>query len=339
MLTGAAGIGAAGGGNGGGSVVGTGGAGPVTGTGGFNDGCPPPTPAERAPADILIALDTSASMNDAVDGPCAGGCGTRSKWSVALSGIDAVLDSGNPSVNWGLELVGAGATCDAGRIIIAPAPGRGAAIMTELANRTNAGNLTTTGNRPVRTAIGVATTHFIQSVAVTNPAVLLVTDGAPDCGAGAPDPMASDAAGAAKAIGEAATSGIPTFIVGLGAFDAATDDGLSSMAVAGGFARSGSPAYYPAANATDLATAVNQLILTMGQCIYMIPPPPNSTVSTDRIGVLVNGNEIPQDTTNRNGWSYRDASHTRVQIYGPTCDAILAGSVQSVAIVFKCLLI
>src|SRR3954464_2586176 len=46
-----------------------------TGAGGFTAPCGG-RPAPPVPPDVLIVLDTSASMNDAIDGPCgAAGCG------------------------------------------------------------------------------------------------------------------------------------------------------------------------------------------------------------------------------------------------------------------------
>ena len=39
-----------------------------------------------------------------------------------------------------------------------------------------------------------------------------------------------------------------------------------------------------------------------------------------------------------NGWDYTSDAQTAVQIYGPNCDAIMAGSAQTVQIVFKCII-
>ena len=71
--------------------------------------------------------------------------------------------------------------------------------------------------------------------------------------------------------------------------------------------------------------------------MFPVPEPPNSDTDRNHIGVKVNGNEILQDTTHTNGWDYTSDAHTAVQIYGPNCDAIEAGTVQSVQVVFKCI--
>src|SRR3954467_1871648 len=84
VLTGSGGAGQLTGSGGAGAqiILGTGGSAAASGgTGGFYSLCggfvPPAAPL---PPDILIVLDTSASMNDGVDGPCgAPGCGASSK--------------------------------------------------------------------------------------------------------------------------------------------------------------------------------------------------------------------------------------------------------------------
>jgi hypothetical protein len=296
-------------------------------------------PAGRVAPEFLIVLDTSASMNDAIEGPCAGACGARSKWSAAVSGLGSVLASTGATVNWGLELLGGGSdACTAGDVTVAPAAGTTGAILDELARRSIGGNLTVTGNTPTRAAVSAAALHFFRETYWASPAILLLTDGAPDCGAGAADPTASDTAGAVQAVSGALAGGVPTAVVGLGAFDAMTDDTWSALALAGGIPRSGSPVYYPVKDAAGLVAAVEQVIATVGTCIYTIPDPPGTSGATSRdpIAVLLDGNEIPEDFNA--GWAYTDASHTHVQIHGPACDAVRAGTATMVAIAFRCLI-
>lgn len=70
-------------------------------------------------------------------------------------------------------------------------------------------------------------------------------------------------------------------------------------------------------------------------CRFPIPPPPCDQVDRAHISVLVNGTAIPEDTSLTNGWTYSDTTYTMVQIYGPICDAITAGTPTTVAIMYR----
>ena len=43
---------------------------------------------------------------------------------------------------------------------------------------------------------------------------------------------------------------------------------------------------------------------------------------------------IPQDATN--GWTYTDTTHTSITLHGSSCDAVTAGTITTVTIVFNC---
>ena len=62
-------------------------------------------------------------------------------------------------------------------------------------------------------------------------------------------------------------------------------------------------------------------------CLYAIPPWP-SDPSFDGFHVVVDGAFVPQDATI--GWTLTDATQRVIPINGPTCDAIQAGTVQTV---------
>jgi hypothetical protein len=324
-------------------IIGTAGVGPLTGSGGtYDDGCRGPMPAKRLPANIVMVLDTSSSMNDdAAGGSCLGGCGGASKWSAVVSGLDSVLGSPGLVVNWGLQFIGVGDACTAGPILVTTGPGTGLPIMEELANYTRGGNLALTGNTPTREAVRNAVFFLsgLPGLLVPGPqAILLVTDGEPDCGAGVADPRAPDTEAAVGAITEAAVQGVPTFVVGVGALGVATDDAVSRMAAAGGLARSGSPAYYPVADAIDVVNTINQMVSTVGTCMFAVPPPPtsNGTTSREDIAVFADDKQVPQDAND--GWTYGDSSHSTVTFHGSSCDAVRAGTARQVTITFLCLI-
>src|SRR6188768_3032250 len=103
-------------------ITGLGGNGPsLTGAGGITgmDCAEIARPAARVPPDILIVLDASVSMNDAVDGSCTGGCANLSKWSAAVTAIATVDTPNTAKVNWALAaLPSFGDACDVARIAV-----------------------------------------------------------------------------------------------------------------------------------------------------------------------------------------------------------------------------
>jgi hypothetical protein len=148
---------------------------------------------------------------------------------------------------------------------------------------------------------------------------------------------ASDMAGAVNAVMTAATAGFPTFVVGIATTsDPMSDATLTQMANAGGHPRAGTPTYYPVMNQQDLVDALGQIVVIAGTCIFAIPPPPNNDTDAMHIGVKVDGNELNRDTTHMNGWDYSGAG--QVEIFGPSCQAIMNNQVQQVQIVFKCII-
>ena len=68
-------------------------------------------------------------------------------------------------------------------------------------------------------------------------------------------------------------------------------------------------------------------------CLFAIPDP-DPNVVVDGYRILVNGMYLPQDSIA--GWGYTDATQRVIRIAGPVCDAIKAGSVQTVVVEYYC---
>jgi len=291
-------------------------------------------PAPPLPPDVLIVLDTSASMNDGFDAACSNGCGASSKWATAVAAIDSVVDSTPSVANWGLKLMNDGAgVCDAGGVAVSAGPGTGAQIQAALASRSIPPGLARPGNRPTRAAIDVAAANRLAATDLGSQFMLLVTDGAPDCKGGASDPLASDVDAAIQAITNAGTAGIPTCILGLGTAGGPADATLAQMALVS-FCPISPGSYIPIASGADLVSALNAMAAQAGACLFAIPPPPTNDGTTTRglITVYVNGTGIPQNAPD--GWTYANASQTVLQLYGAACTASRS---QSVSVVFNCL--
>jgi hypothetical protein len=323
------------GGRGGPVVTGTGGSGPLTGTAGYPDnGCGAVMIADSIAAGIMIVLDTSASMNDAADGSsCTGGCGSGSKWSAVVSGIDAALGANGSPVEWGLRFIGSVAdSCNTGALEAAVAPNDATSVKAALARHTAASQLGITGNRPTGAAVNAAATYLLALSPPRSSAILLMTDGQPNCDRG--ESGASDVAGTLDAIAAARADGVPTFVVGIGAFDAATDDVVSMMAIQGGVPRAGTPAYYPVAGATDVVSTISQVVAATGPCAFAIPLPPTNDGVTSREDIMVffDAGQVPQDAND--GWTYGDSTHTTVTLHGAACGEARGG--HQVMIAFPC---
>lgn len=68
-------------------------------------------------------------------------------------------------------------------------------------------------------------------------------------------------------------------------------------------------------------------------CLFAVPAP-DPTLPVDRFRIVVDGVELAPDSIN--GWGFTDATQRVVRIAGPACDAIKAGTVQTVWVEWYC---
>ena len=301
-------------------------------------------PLAKLPPDILIVQDASGSMNNDISDMSCGnnGCGATSKWAQMIPAINMVVAQTETTVNWGLKFFAdTDATCGVGNgVAVQIGTGNAAAIQTALAGRTSANGGVTNGSRtPTRSAEN-AGAAYMRGLTDQNPRfILLATDGLPNCAPGATDTAADDSAGAVMSVADAATMGIPTFVVGVATGGMGTaDTTLSNMANAGGYPRAGSPSYYNVSSTAEFVAVLQTLVGQASSCTFTVPNPPNGDTDRAHIGVIVDGKELTQDTNHTNGWDYTSTGMTAVQVYGSTCDAIMSGAAKSVEIVFKCII-
>ena len=287
--------------------------------------------AQMVPPDILIVQDKSGSMNDQADGTtCNGGCGANSKWSQTTSALNMVIGMTDTTVNWGLKFF---ATSNSGCTVSATAevpvgPNNANAIMTAI------GRAAPGSSTPTRVAIQNAVT-IMQGLTDTNPKfLLLATDGLPNCLPGGAT-NADDSPGAIAAVAAALTAGFPTFVVGIGnTMGTAT---LNSMAMAGGKPQTGAAtSFYQVNDTASLVTALGTILGSATTCVFNLGPPPNGMTSNSFIDVYGDNTPIKQDTTHTNGWDYSMGT-SQITVYGPTCDAIKAGTIKDVVITYICI--
>jgi hypothetical protein len=145
--------------------------------------------------------------------------------------------------------------------------------------------------------------------------------------------MADDSAGAEQAVASALAAGFPTFVIGIGATMAETT--LNQLALKGGVPQQGAAtSFYQVGDTAGLVAALGRILGSVS-CVFDLPTPANSLESTQNIAVLVNGVALPRDGNHVNGWDYSSGT-TQIQIYGPTCDAIMAAKAGDVAVEFLC---
>lgn len=298
--------------------------------------------AGRVPADILILLDASGSMNDdASNTTCSGGCGASSKWALAAAEINKIVSETDQSTNWGLKLFadggGSNSCAVTAGVAVPVGAGNSGAITAAIAGRTSANGGVTDGSRTPTRAAETMATRYLASLTDPNPRfILLVTDNLPNCTPGIADQAADDSAGTIQAVEDARLLGIPTMVIGIATAGQPADPVLRAMAVAGGYATPNSPpAYYPVTSAAALSGALHTLAGTAPDCVFSIPPPPSDDTNSLRIGVIVDGKEIPRDVSHANGWDFTNGTATSLQVYGPACDEYLTGT-KTLTIVFFC---
>jgi len=283
----------------------------------------------RKPADVLLVLDRSGSMEDEVDDDADD---SPSKWDVVVPALKEVIAATDNAVAWGLKLFPEGD--DAGecsdesypRSIAVPIkPQNAAAVNGGITGTAPKGDGTPTSDAvdegvKYLNGLGTSSTKYI----------LLATDGAPSCAGKAKD--SSDARSAAvSAVQRAADSGIHTFVVGIATDEGSAHKTLTELASAGQEAPASG--YYLASTKDELVSAVRAITAAVASCRFPLQsPPPNP----DHVGVLIGPTRVKQDPSGKDGWRYVDAQRTAIELFGPACEQVKANGVDAVNVVFGC---
>jgi len=289
---------------------------------------------QRKPAEILIVLDRSASMNDPPGGAASG---SGSKWSLVVPGVNEVVTATSALVSWGLKVFpeGEGSECAAGSVTsmipVPIAPNDGKAVTDAVTATTPQGNGTPTGD-----AINAAVA-YLKTLTDPNPKfILLATDGEPSCNGTSKDSTGARTQ-AVTAVTNANAAGFKTFVVGVATTKATATQALNDMAVAGGMARADSnplaTKYYLASTKDELVTALDTITGQVASCTFdLTAQPPDPT----NIAVHVGTGKAPQDTTKTEGWDYSSPDYMQITVYGSYCDQIKASNASTVNFVFGC---
>jgi hypothetical protein len=314
------------------------------------------TLAKGLPPDLLIVLDRSASMDDALNGGAT-------KWQQVTAAINSTVTTLQGQIKWGLEMFPSDDSCGVSPTVNVPVATMNAAAVTGAINGAKPG-----GSTPTTDAIHLGA-KYLAGVSDGNPKFLvLATDGEPNCGSTTstmpppPGPCtcpsgttasganccvagllclpcttlasasgSNDNALAEQAITDAANMGIHTFVVGIAA-DSSDDAVLTQMAINGKQPQPGTPKYYPVSSQMDLVTAIDNIASQIISCSYMLATPPSKP---DQVEIDADGMKVPYDPTHANGWDY-GPGNASVQFYGGFCGNLQSGQVKMVQAIYLC---
>lgn len=306
----------------GGSVAGVGG--PVGGTGGCTG--LQTSVATRQPADVLLVLDRSGSMNYSIDENCscdptanpkvvcADTTHCQTRWASLATALDTTLSDAF-FLRWGLKLF-ASPNADACRVTsgveVPPTANAAQAIHSVIAAVTPA------GETPTAAAITTAAAYLDSQADSGVKIIVLATDGQPNCAGFSGSVYEDDVDGTRDAIALAFKAGYLVYVIGIGT----NVDNMDAFAQAGG-----TGSHYAVQSTADLTRALAS-ISKVATCTFVLAAAPFDPSHTM---VYLDKNPVPQNASD--GWTFGANTQT-VLLHGSACNSALLdqpGLVQAVS--------
>lgn len=358
-----------------GATTGSGFGGGSTGSSGFDgEECASNTFANAVPASVLVVLDRSGSMSGG-DGQPDKWAPTKNALKQMMQSADQELRFGlspfpKGDFNWdfGSQLTCAqnpsSPTCaaqyaDGGCedvhttpvVAVAPLSSSAAPISAWLDG--NGPN----GGTPTLWALKAAYEHMRSVDAQGERYVLLITDGEPNqytpaqsIGPISFPEMNLECKTLAEIEAEtlAASSGSPvvkTFVIGSPGSEGAASS-LSQLAVNGltapdGCTASSGQCHFRIGSANfqaDLQAVLDEIAGAISECVFALPS--GEDVDPGKVNVKVETEsgelEVFRDPAHQDGWDYTDGSQTKIELYGPACEAYKASKGNEIVIVLGC---
>lgn len=176
-----------------------------------------------------------------------------------------------------------------------------------------------TGSTPTAAALERAGRYLLERTPPDRPrALLLATDGWPNCGAAG----TSLDARVFSVLSRLAEGGVPTYVLGLDdPSQGALVDVLNRLAEAGQRPRrDGIQArYYAVREARALGEAFEDALASVTRCTLALSPP---AAPAESVAVAVDGRVVPRDPTHRDGWDWSDPGRHGVLFHGGACEAL-----------------
>ncbi|MCA9664273.1 MAG: VWA domain-containing protein [Myxococcales bacterium] len=265
----------------------------------------------RVAPNVMVVLDRSGSMRQ------------NNKMPQAKTALDGLADGLGDKLRLGVAVFpGDNTSCGAPtqKLVLGDHPA--AAIKASYA-QTNP-----SGSTPMALALEtVRTKNWLTDTgdpqdATRSRAVVLITDGQPNCNSTNADVVAQ-----AKMLHNDGTS---VYVVGFG--DGVNPGNLDAVAKAGGTGNPGDPAhdYYQANDSTSLNAALQSISAQVASCTLKLDSAPPDA---NRIYVLLDDKGLERDA--QDGWRY-DAGTNTIVISGVPCNSIKGSQTPKLKVVFGC---
>lgn len=297
---------------------------------------PRPVPLVPAVPTVMFVIDRSGSMDQDLDGRYDAGV---PRWRVLETSLRSTLPPLDQQIAMGALMypVRLDSCAAPTGVDLSPAQGNASRLL---------GLFTTSrplGGTPTADALSVAAAHLrTLRTATSARAVILATDGAPNCNlnlnpatcvcSSPPNPdcpgpdFCLDDVGTINELRNLFASRLPTYVIGLGSGLNQFASTLDAMAVAGGVPRMGvGPRYYSVANQAELTDAFSRITSQLTRCTFLL----NGLSVNDTFTVQVGGVSVPQGP---NGWEWLDQVNGELALHGMACDQAAGGATASVLV-------
>ncbi len=301
----------------------------------------------KADPAVMFVIDRSGSMGSHL----GKNNGQGSRWEILTNALAKTLPQVDSTMQVGALLYPAGGnSSDNLRCALAVAPDLEPAKghvgpLLDLMSQIPPGGATPTASALSIAVIGLESLR----AATTARAMVLATDGGPNCNAaldasacrcatasmlchGKDGSMCLDDARTVERIKGFSAQGLPTYVIGIqDEGDTDFSDVLNAMADAGGRPKAGDNHYYAGRSQAEIETALAAIRDQVGACTYLTTSVPDASGS---IVLLMNGVVVPYDPTGKEGWMWGNKSNGEIVLTGATCQTAMGNASLSVDV--KC---